>query len=165
MSVPYTAPVPALRTGIDHQTAAQLQAAFDALAWRDSTGAVRQWQQHATGPLVLGTAAADVPGATVTFTVTRSNAGALAMTVFAFNPSGSTADAAGLLLVDGVSQARVAARNMAASQQQPATQFHRVPLAVGAHTLRLQALKTTATGTVTAIAAETYLGILLIDNN
>ncbi|WP_433067470.1 hypothetical protein [Dactylosporangium sp. CS-033363] len=166
MSTPYTAPSPALRTGIDYLPAALLQPALDALAWRDNKNVLRVLQQHGTSNLTVTTSAQDLPGATLTFTPARSGAIALVVTVFAFSPSAAVSlDASGFLVVDGVAQARAAVRGMNAVQNQPATQAHRVVLSAASHTLKLQASRSAATGTVTLTAADSYLAVFLIDNN
>lgn len=99
----------------------------------------------ATGPLNLGTALADVPGASIP--LTTATAGALFEAIATFDMNISTAGTAGQLAeghldVDGVDQTRRALKNMAVVDRITVTQtWSGILSAAGNHTFKLRGIK------------------------
>jgi hypothetical protein len=103
------------------------------------------------GVITLG-AEADIPGATVTFTVVNASVQVLVIGSIQFRCTAFTSagECKGYLTVDGVDQAaNISASFSAANQWSQGANSWVVTLAAGSHTLKLRAAKMNGTQTVT----------------
>jgi len=129
------------------------------------TGMAQSSAVPATSALTVGTSSADVPGCSITVTVTGANAYALVTMVFDVQAIVTTSNNVflGQLNVDGVGAPTYpeAHADDRTSRITPA-QSTKVPLAAGTHTLKLQAAKTPG-GTFTVMTSHTNLTVILFD--
>lgn len=128
----------------DPLSAARLQRLADDVAYLEARGDIQA--QPATGVLAFTAAAADIPGATLTFTPAAAGI-YLLLATFDFQPNDATI-CVGLTLVDGVAQPMQALWTGATGARLTVSSINVAVLSATAHTIKLQASKATAGGSV-----------------
>lgn len=130
------------------------------------TGLLASTSKPATGTLTLSTSDQDVPGSTITFSVTGAHAFALVVGTFDFQPTVSSAaiNGVGKLSADGTTQTEQAIwTDNGANSRACVSQSWTVPLTAGSHTLKLRATKTGAAGTHVTNSSHTNMSVLVVD--
>jgi hypothetical protein len=128
-------------------------------------GLARSTAVAATGTLSVSTSDADVPGCSISVTVTGNNAFALVTMVFDVQASVTTSNNVflGRLNVDGVGAPTYPeAHSDDRTSRTTTAQVTRVPLAAGIHTVTLQASKTPG-GSFTVMTSHTNLTVIVFD--
>ena len=119
-----------------------------------------------TTQLTVGTAYADVVGASVSVTAYNDNAVVIVTGVFDVNVTSASAGviAIGQCMVDGALPApAIATHDLGTVGRHTVTQTWRAAVGAGAHTIKLQASKTAAGGTATVLTVHTTITAILID--
>lgn len=120
----------------------------------------------ASGTLTLTTTETDVPGCTWTFQTTGANAIVVVIGVFDFDCTSAAANftyAMGRLSVDGTTQTAEAHGTMAALIRNTCAQLWPVSVAAGTHTVKLRALKPSASTVISVDAVHTTMAVLVFD--
>lgn len=111
------------------------------------------------------TTAADITGATVTFTTVNANAVALVIGVFDVNTTATGSTAVGTCVADGATQNSEAIHALTTlNSRETVSQAWNVALAsAGSHTIKLQGALSTASGTASFGATHTTITVLVLD--